>query len=47
MHQGIVAAGEIALRPLDLDHARAGVCEATGASRRRHRLFERNDEEAF
>ena len=44
--QLVVAAGEVALGPLDLDHARAGIGEAAGAHRRRHRLLERNDEKA-
>ena len=42
--QLVVAAGEVALGPLDLDHARAGIGEAAGAHRRRHRLLERNNE---
>ena len=44
--QLVVAAGEVALGPLDLDHARAGIGEAAGAHRRRHRLLERDDEKA-
>jgi hypothetical protein len=44
--QFVVAAGEIALRPLDLDHARAGIREAAAAHRRRHRLLQRHDQEA-
>ena len=43
----VVAAREVALRPLDLDHARAGIREPARAGRRRDRLFERHDEEAF
>ena len=46
LRQLVVAAGEVALGPLDLDHARAGIGEAAGAHRRRHRLLERNDEKA-
>ena len=44
--QLVVAAREVALRPLDLDHARAGIGEAAGAHRRRHRLLERNHQQA-
>jgi hypothetical protein len=44
--QFIVAAGEIALRALDLDHARAGIGEAAAAHRRRHRLLQRHHEKA-
>ena len=44
--QLVVAAREVALGPLDLDHARAGVGEAAGAHRRRHRLLERNHQQA-
>ena len=46
LRQLVVAAGEVALGPLDLDHARAGIGEAAGAHRRRHRLLERDDEKA-
>ena len=46
VHQIVVAAREVALRPLDLDDARAGVCQARRTHRRRDRLFERDDEEA-
>ena len=45
--QRVVAAREIAFRPLDLDHARAGIREPARAGRRRDRLFERDDEEAL
>jgi hypothetical protein len=45
-HHGVIAACEIALRPLDLDDARAGVGEPAGRHRRGHRLLERDDEEA-
>ena len=41
-----MAAGEVALGPLDLDDARAGIGEAAGAHRRGHRLLERDDENA-
>jgi hypothetical protein len=34
------------LRPLDLDHARAGVGEAAGAHGRRHRLLQRHHQQA-
>ena len=47
MHDVVIAAREIALRPLDLDDARAGIGKLAGAHRRRDRLFQRNDEEAF
>ena len=43
----VIAAREVALRPLDLDHARAGVGEPAGAHRRGDGLFERDHEEAF
>ena len=46
VHDVIVVAREIAFRALDLDHARAGVGQAAGAVRRRHRLLDRDDEEA-
>ena len=42
----VVAAREVALRPLDLDHARAGIGEPAGAHRRGHRLLQRDDEKA-
>ena len=42
----VVAAGEVAFRPLDLDDARAGIGEPARAHRRRDRLFERDDEQA-
>ena len=42
----VVMAREIAFRALDLDHARARVGEPAGRLRRRHRLFERNHEDA-
>ena len=47
LRQRVVAAREIALRPLDLDDARAGVGEPARAHRRGDGLFERDDEEAF
>jgi hypothetical protein len=46
VHEVVVAAREVALRPLDLDHARPGIGEATRTHRRGDGLFERNDEEA-
>ena len=46
MHMIVVMAREVALRPLDLDHARAGIGEPAGRLRRRHRLFERDHEDA-
>ncbi len=46
VNQIVIAAGEVALRPLDLDDARAGVRKPAAAHRRRHGLFERDDEEA-
>jgi hypothetical protein len=42
----VVVAREIALGPLDLDHARAGVGEAAGAHGRRHRLLQRHHQQA-
>ena len=45
--QPVVAAREIALGALDLDHACAGIREPAGAGRRRDRLLERDDEETF
>ena len=47
MRERVVAAREIAFGPLDLDHARAGIGEPAGAGRRRDRLFQRDDEQAF
>ncbi len=46
VHQIVIAAREIALRPLDLDDARAGVGEPARAHRTGDGLFERDDEEA-
>src|SRR5579883_1685693 len=40
----VVGAGEIALGPLDLDDARAGIGQAATAERRRHRLLQCDDE---
>src|SRR5262249_8492252 len=42
----IIAARKIAFRPLDLDDACTCVGEPARTHRRRHRLLERNDEEA-
>ncbi len=47
VNEMIVLAREVALRPLDLDDARAGIGEMTGAMRRRHRLLDRDDKKAF
>jgi hypothetical protein len=44
---GVVAAGEVALRALDLDHPCAGIGKAGGAIGRRHRLFQGDDEKSF
>ena len=46
VHEVVIAAREVAFRPLDLDDARAGVGQPAGAHRRRDRLLERDDEEA-
>ncbi len=46
MHQIVVAAGEVAFGPFDLDDAGAGIGQAARAHRRRDRLFERDDEQA-
>ena len=46
MHGGIVAAGEIALGPFDLDDTGAGVGQPAGAQGRRHRLFDADDQKA-
>src|SRR6185295_11887123 len=43
----IVVAREIAFRPLDLDHARAGIGETARALRRRDSLLDRNDKKAI
>ena len=45
--QPVIAAREVALGPLDLDHARARIGEPARAGRRRDRLLERDDEKAF
>ena len=42
----VVGAGEIAFRPLDLDHARPGIREPACAHRRGDSLFERDDEKS-
>jgi len=39
----VIAAGEIALRPFDLDDMRAGIGQARAAERRGDRLFDGND----
>jgi hypothetical protein len=41
----VVVAREVALGPLDLDHARAGVGEPAGAHGRRHRLLQRHHQQ--
>src|SRR5581483_849514 len=46
VHDVVVVTREIALRPLDLDDARAGIGEPAGALRRSHRLLDGDDEEA-
>ena len=46
MHQIVVAAGEIALRPLDLDDARPRIGKPAGAHGRRDGLLEGDDKEA-
>ena len=46
VYEVVVAAREVALRALDLDHAGARVRKATGAHRRGDGLLERNDQEA-
>jgi hypothetical protein len=47
VHDMVVAAGEIALFALDLDHPRAGIGEAGGAERRGDRLLERDNRDPF
>jgi hypothetical protein len=47
MDDMIVLPREVSLRPLDLDDTRAGIGHSAGALRRRHRLLERDDEDAF
>ncbi len=46
VHEIVIAAREVAFRPLDLDDARAGIGQPARAHRRGDRLFERDDEEA-
>jgi len=46
MDEIVVAAGEIAFRPLDLDDACARIGKPARTHRRRHRLLEGNDEKA-
>ena len=43
----VVAAGEIAFRPLDLVDGRPGVGEAGGTERRSHRLLDGDDGQSF
>lgn len=40
MGEIVITAGEIALRALDLDHPRAGVCQPAGTQRRRYGLLQ-------
>ena len=48
VHEAVVGAGEVALaRALDLDDIGAEVGQVAGADRRRHRVFERDDADAF
>ena len=48
MHASVVGAREIAhARALDLDHARAQVGQLAGAERRRDRVLQRDDGDAF
>ena len=47
VHDVVVVAGKVAFRPLDLDHARAGIRQMAGAMRRRHGLFDGDDQQAF
>src|SRR5690606_32654035 len=44
MHVAVIATCEIAFRPLDLDHPRAGIGKPAGRLWRRHRLFKRHHE---
>jgi len=44
--QLVVVAREVALGPLDLDHARPGVGEPASAHGRRHRLLQRHHQQA-
>ena len=46
MHEIVVAAGEIAVRALDLDDTGAGIGEPARAHRRCDGLFERDDDKA-
>ena len=46
MHEVVVVAGEVALGPLQLDHARARVRQLAAGQRRGHGLVEREDERA-
>ena len=47
MHDVVVGARKIAFRTLDLDDAGAGVGEPRRAERRRHRVLQRDDEDAL
>ena len=48
LHGLVVAAGEVTgTGSLDLDHPGTEVGELTGSERRRHRLLQRDDGEAF
>ena len=46
VHRVVVVAGEIAIAPLDLDDARAGIGQAAAAVGRGHRVLERDDQYA-
>ena len=48
VHEAVVGAGEVALAgPLHLDHVGAEVGQVAAADRRRHRVFQRDDADAF
>ena len=47
VHDVVVVAGEVTFRPLDFDHACACVGQVAGTMRRRHGLFDGNDQQAF
>jgi hypothetical protein len=47
VHGTVVAAGEVALAALDLDHARPGVGQSAAAVGRRHRLLQRHHQQAL
>lgn len=45
--EGVIAAREIAFRPLQLDHACAGIGELAARDRRGHRLLQRDHDDSF